>query len=703
MSSFAPKFWKPGTDAPGQAIKEERTTTTEEGGTTVVYNQNISLSIEQQRQKLPVFKLRNHILYLVENYQTVVIVGETGCGKSTQIPQYLLEAGWGAEGHVIGVTQPRRVAAVTVATRVAEERGALLGDEVGYTIRFDDTSDPTRTRVKFLTDGMMIREIMEDPLLKKYSVVMLDEAHERTLNTDLIMGLLRKIQKKREDLRLIVTSATLNAEEMKDFFNTSSSENSNKDTAAILSVEGRNFPVDIHYTIDPVPDYLKATVDTITRIHHQEKEGDILAFLTGQDEVETVTRQLIDVAKECIRTQAAMKMKVLPMYGSLPASEQMKVFERCGRTTRKIVVATNIAETSITIPGIVYIVDCGFVKLKAYNPKSSVESLVTIPVSKSSAEQRAGRAGRVRAGKAYRLYTEEGYDGLESSTVPEMQRSDLAPVILQMKALGVSNIVRFNFLSPPPAQNMIRGLELLYALQALDDNGNLTSPLGLQMAEFPLTPMFSKMLLASGEFQCSEEAVIIAAMTQIQNVFITPMGEKSAANRAKRNFAVEEGDHVSLLNVFRAFIKYKKNSKWCKQNFLNYKGLCRAVEIQHQLQRLLKKFKVPLVSCQEDVCLIRRCITSGFFANAAYLHYTGVYRTVRDDHELHIHPTSVLTFTDPPKWVVFNDIVQTNKDYMRDISVIEPDWLCELAPHFYQFGTEREIAYKRAKRDEQGR
>ncbi|XP_078336067.1 putative ATP-dependent RNA helicase DHX35 isoform X2 [Crassostrea virginica] len=608
MSSFAPKFWKPGAEAPGQALKEERTTNKEEGGTTVVYNPNVSLSIEQQRQKLPVFKLRNHILYLVENYQTVVVVGETGCGKSTQIPQYLLEAGWGAEGHVIGVTQPRRVAAVTVATRVAEERGALLGDEVGYVIRFDDTSDPTRTRIKFLTDGMMIREIMEDPLLKKYSVVMLDEAHERTLNTDLIMGLLRKIQKKRGDLRLIVTSATLDADEMKDFFNNKSPENQDKDTAAILSVEGRNFPVDIHYATDPVPDYLKATVDTITKIHHQEKEGDILAFLTGQDEVETVTRQLIDVAKECIRNQSAMKMKVLPMYGSLPASEQMKVFDRCGRTTRKIVVATNIAETSITIPGIVFIVDCGFVKLKAYNPKSGVESLVIIPVSKASAEQRAGRAGRVRAGKAYRLYTEDGFEGLDPSTVPEMQRSDLAPVILQMKALGVSNVVRFNFLSPPPAQNMIRGLELLYALHALDDNGNLTSPLGLQMAEFPLTPMFSKILLTSGEFQCSEEAVIIAAMTQIQNVFITPIGEKSAANRAKRNFAVEEGDHVSLLNVFRAFLKYNKNSKWCKQNFLNYKGLCRAVEIQHQLQRLLRKFKVPLVSCQAvDLCWCHTC------------------------------------------------------------------------------------------------
>ncbi|KAK3085550.1 hypothetical protein FSP39_005176 [Pinctada imbricata] len=600
MAAFTPKFWKPGTEGPGVSLQQERQTDRDEGATSVVYNPNVSLSIEQQRQKLPVFKLRNHILYLLEKYQTVVIVGETGCGKSTQIPQYLLESGWGAEGHVIAVTQPRRVAAVTVATRVAEERGAVLGHEVGYTIRFDDCSDDTATRIKFMTDGMMIREIMKDPLLKKYSVIMLDEAHERTLNTDIIMGLMRKIQKKREDLRIIVTSATMDAEEMRDFFNTNETKDTSKDTASILTVEGRNFPVDVHYTLDPVPDYLKCTVETIVKIHEDEKEGDVLAFLTGQEEVENVVRMLIDEAKVLNKKkdENRLKMQILPMYGSLPASEQMKVFERTPRFTRKVVIATNIAEASITINGIVYIVDCGFVKLRAYNPKTGINSLMVIPVSQASSDQRAGRAGRVRAGKAYRLYTEEGFDQLPAATVPEMQRTDLAPVVLQLKALGISNILRFNFIAPPPAENMVRGLELLFALGALDKNGNLTSPLGLRMAEFPLNPMFSKMLLMSGDFGCSEEAVIMAAMSQIQNVFVTPTLQKSSSNRTKRKFSAEEGDHVSLVNVFRAFVNFNKNSRWCHENFLNYKGLSRAVEIQHQLRRLLQKCNIPLVSCK---------------------------------------------------------------------------------------------------------
>ncbi|KAJ8303288.1 hypothetical protein KUTeg_019684 [Tegillarca granosa] len=298
---------------------------------------------------------------------------------------------------------------------------------------------------------------------------------------------------------------------MRDFFNNNPTDDKSLDTAAILSVEGRVFPVDIHYTLDPVPDYLKSSVDTAMKIHHNEGPGDMLIFLTGQDEVENVVRLLIDEAKRLPKD--VQRMKVLPMYGSLPASEQMKVFERTPRNTRKMVVATNIAETSITINGIVY------------------KSLVIVPVSQASADQRAGRAGRVRAGKAYRLYTvqefpdksliqyhgvpssikdlvsqrsqinpefEEDFSKLPAATVPEMQRSDLAPVVLQMKALGISNVLRFHFLSPPPAENMVRGLELLYALGGLDDNGNLTSPLGLQMAEFPLPPMFAKMLLVSG-------------------------------------------------------------------------------------------------------------------------------------------------------------------------------------------------------------
>ncbi|XP_041375611.1 probable ATP-dependent RNA helicase DHX35 isoform X2 [Gigantopelta aegis] len=696
-SKFVPKFWKPGTVAPGVGLEEERKSLTEESSQAVQYNPHRSLSVDQQRQKLPIFQHRTNILYLVEKFQTVIIIGETGCGKSTQIPQYLFEAGWAAEGHVICVTQPRRVAVITVANRIAEERGAILGEEVGYTIRFEDCSDPVATRIKFVTDGLLIREIMQDPLLLKYSVIMLDEAHERSLNTDIIIGLLRKIQKKRSDLHLIVASATLDAEEMYNFFNSNETDNPELDTAAVLTVEGREFPVDIHYTLDPTPDYIKCTVETVMKIHFNERSGDILAFLTGQDEVERVVSLLIDEAKKLNKDD--MKMKVLPMYGSLPASEQMKVFERTSSHVRKIVIATNIAEASITINGIVNIIDCGFVKIKAYNPQSGIESLVVVPVSRASANQRAGRAGRVRAGKAYRLYTESDFDKLPQATVPEMQRSDLAPVILQLKALGISNVLRFHFLSAPPAQNMLRSLELLYALGALDENGNLTSPLGLQMAEFPLSPMFAKMLLVSGEFECSEEALTIAAMTQIQNVFVTPSRQKNKSNRERRRFSVEEGDHISLINVYKAYLKYGTSSKWCQEYFLNYKGLCRAVEIRQQLKRILLKFKVPLISCGDDVDPVRRCLTASFFANAAKLHYTGVYRTVRDDHVLHIHPTSVLFPEMPPKWVIFNEVIQTTKDFMRDITVIKPEWLCELASHFYQFGTDRELSRKKTKVD----
>uniref|UniRef100_A0A8C0MBS9 RNA helicase n=1 Tax=Canis lupus familiaris TaxID=9615 RepID=A0A8C0MBS9_CANLF len=628
------RFWRPGTEGPGVSISEERQSLAENSATTVVYNPYAALSIEQQRQKLPVFKLRNHILYLVENYQTVVIVGETGCGKSTQIPQYLAEAGWTAEGRVVGVTQPRRVAAVTVAGRVAEERGAVLGHEVGYCIRFDDCTDPLATRIKFLTDGMLVREMMVDPLLTKYSAIMLDEAHERTLYTDIAIGLLKKIQRKRGDLRLLVASATLDAEKFRDFFNQNETSDPTRDTCVILTVEGRTFPVDIFYLQSPVPDYIKSTVETVMKIHQTEGDGDILAFLTGQ-----------------------------------------------------VIVATNVAETSITISGIVYVIDCGFVKLRAYNPRTTIECLVVAPVSQASANQRAGRAGRSRSGKCYRLYTEEAFDKLPQCTVPEMQRSNLAPVILQLKALGIDNVLRFHFMSPPPAQSMVQALELLYALGGLDKDCRLTEPLGMRVAEFPLNPMFAKMLLESGNFGCSQEILSIAAMMQIQNIFVVPGNQKSQAIRVHRKFAVEEGDHLTMLNVYEAFIKHNKNSQWCQEHFLNYKGLIRAATVREQLKKLLVKFQVPKKSSEGDPDPVLRCIVSGFFANAARFHSTGAYRTIRDDHELHIHPASVLYAEKPPRWVIYNEVIQTSKYYMRDVTAIESAWLLELAPHFYQQGT----------------
>uniref|UniRef100_A0A4X1TL28 Probable ATP-dependent RNA helicase DHX35 n=1 Tax=Sus scrofa TaxID=9823 RepID=A0A4X1TL28_PIG len=671
------KFWRPGTEGPGVSISEERQSLAENSATTVVYNPYAALSIEQQRQKLPVFKLRNHILYLIENYQTVVIVGETGCGKSTQIPQYLAEAGWTAEGRVVGVTQPRRVAAVTVAGRVAEERGAVLGHEVGYCIRFDDCTDPLATRIKFLTDGMLVREMMVDPLLTKYSAVMLDEAHERTLYTDIAIGLLKKIQKKRGDLRLIVASATLDAEKFRDFFNQNDTSDPTRDTCVILTVEGRTFPVDIFYLQSPVPDYIKSTVETVMKIHQTEGDGDILAFLTGQEEVETVVSMLIEQARALGRTGMKRHLRVLPMYAGLPSFEQMKVFERVSRSVRKVIVATNVAETSITISGIVYVIDCGFVKLRAYNPRTAIECLVVVPVSQASANQRAGRAGRSRSGKCYRLYTEDAFDQLPQSTVPEMQRSNLAPVILQLKALGIDNVLRFHFMSPPPAQSMVQALELLYALGGLDKDCRLTEPLGMRIAEFPLNPMFAKMLLESGNFGCSQEILSIAAMMQIQNIFVVPSNQKSQAIRVHRKFAVEEGDHLTMLNVYEAFIKHNKNSQWCQEHFLNYKGLVRAATVREQLKKLLVKFQVPKKSSEGDPDPVLRCIVSGFFANAARFHSTGVYR------------------------VIYNEVIQTSKYYMRDVTAIESAWLLELAPHFYQQGTHLSLKAKRAKVQDQ--
>uniref|UniRef100_A0A8B9FYI1 Probable ATP-dependent RNA helicase DHX35 n=1 Tax=Amazona collaria TaxID=241587 RepID=A0A8B9FYI1_9PSIT len=727
------KFWKPGTEGPGVSVSEERQSPAESSSISVIYNPYASLSIEQQRQKLPIFKLRNHILYLVENYQTLVLIGETGCGKSTQIPQYLAEAGWAAEGRVVGVTQPRRVAAVSIAGRVADERGAVLGHEVGYCIRFDDCTDSQATRIKFLTDGMLVREMMADPLLTRYSVLMLDEAHERTLYTDIAIGLLRKIQKKRGDLRLIVASATLDAEKFKNFFNQNDTGDPSKDTSVILTVEGRTFPVDIFYIQSPVPDYVKSTVETAMKIHQMENDGDILAFLTGQEEVETVVSMLIEQARALSRTGMKKHLRVLPMYAGLPSPEQMKVFERVSHNVRKVVVATNVAETSITVRGIVFVIDCGFVKLRAYNPKTAIECLVVVPVSKASANQRAGRAGRNRSGKCYRLYTEEDFEKLPKSTVPEMQRSNLAPVILQLKALGIDNVLRFPFLSPPPAQSMVQALELLYALgvpsckggfcfrhsvlgslsklgtrtftvaqkhvarmnsqpkppgemerEGLDMHCRLTEPLGMRIAEFPLNPMFAKMLLESGNFGCSQEILTIAAMMQIQNIFVIPPNQKSQAARRHRKFAVEEGDHLTMLNVYEAFVKHSKSSQWCQEHFLNYKGLVRASVVREQLKKLLVRFKVPKKSSEGDPDPVLRCIVSGFFANAAKFHSTGAYRTIRDDQELHIHPTSVLYAEKPPRWVVYNEVIQTAKYYMRDVTAVESAWLLELAPHFYQ-------------------
>lgn len=520
-----------------------------------------------------------------------------------------------------------------------------LGEEVGYSIRFEDLTS-AKTRIKFLTDGLLLREALADPLLSRYSVIMVDEAHERSLSSDVLLGVLKKIRKKRSELRIIVSSATLQAEEFLRFF-------AGEDTSMgqIISLEGRMFPVDHLYLEEPAEDYVERTVKTVLDIHASEPDGDVLVFLTGREEIDT-TIQMITERSTSLHPRAPQILP-LPLYAGLSSEQQLYVFEPAPENTRKVIVSTNIAEASVTIDGIVYVVDCGFVKLRGFNPQSGIESLTATPVSKASATQRAGRAGRTKPGKCYRLYAEAAYHNLPETTVPEIQRGNLAPVILQLKALGIDNVLRFDFLTPPPAELFTRALELLYALGALDDYAKLTRPLGVRMAELSIEPMMAKVLLSSTTFGCLSEILSIAAMTSLQGaVWFSHDGEKKASETARRKFAAEEGDHLTLLNVYQAFVtKGKKDSKWCRDNYINFKSMIRAVSIRAQLKRYLERFGInveeTLANSHKEESIakgeqIRKCLTTGYFAHAARMQPDGSFNTVSGKVVLHAHPSSLM-------------------------------------------------------------
>ncbi|VVA36065.1 PREDICTED: probable [Prunus dulcis] len=679
------QFWKPGAEKP-------RLVDDEEGGVLFFSSPSGYANIERQRQRLPVYKYRTSILYLVETHATTIIVGETGSGKTTQIPQYLKEGGWADGGRVIACTQPRRLAVQSVASRVAEEMGVKLGEEVGYTIRFEDVTNTGVTMIKFLTDGVLLREMMNDPLLTKYSVIMIDEAHERSISTDILLGLLKKIQRRRPELRLIISSATIQAKSMSDFFQTSKrrrrpegEELGPNMEPAVLSVEGRGFNVQIHYVEEPVPDYLRASVSTVLLIHEKEPMGDILVFLTGQDDIDAAVQLITEEDQN--RGRKSSGLMVLPLYSGLPRSEQELVFTPTPRGKRKVVISTNIAETSITLEGVVYVVDSGFSKQRFYNPITDIENLVVAPISKASARQRTGRAGRVRPGKCYRLYTEEYFaKEMSAEGIPEIQRSNLVPCVIQLKALGIDNILGFDWPASPSSEAMVRALEVLYSLGVLDDDAKLTSPTGFQIAEIPLDPMISKMILASGQLGCSEEMITIAATLSIQSIWVSGWGSQKELDEAKLNFAAAEGDHVSFLNVYKGFLQSGKSSQWCHKNFVNYQAMKKVLEIREQLRRTAQRIGIVLKSCERDTVVVRKAITNGFFANACRLEassHDGKYKTIRGSQEVYIHPSSVL-FRVNPKWVLYHSLVSTDKQYMRNVISIDPSWLTEAAPHFYQ-------------------
>lgn len=587
---------------------------------------------------------------------------------------------------------------------MADEVGCEVGKEVGYSIRFEDFTSAS-TRIKFLTDGLLIREALVDPLLSRYSVIMVDEAHERSISTDILLGLLKKIRKKRPELRIIISSATLQAEEFLKFFISSSDEQaeganeseSNK-LGTVVSLEGRTFPIDTLYLETPTEDYVEKAVGTVFDIHTQEGPGDILVFLTGREEIDKAVQMVAERAPQLEAKHGPLQM--LPLYAGLTTEEQMYVFDKPPEGTRKVVFSTNIAEASVTIDGIVFVVDCGFVKLRAYNPQTGIETLTATPISKASATQRAGRAGRTKPGKCYRLYTEQDYRALSEVNPPEIQRSNLAPTVLQLKALGIDNIVRFDFLSPPPSELVGKALELLYSLGALDEYAKLTRPLGYRMAELALEPMMGKTLLSAPSFGCLSEMLTIAAMTSLgSSVWFHHEGERKRMETARRKFAVEEGDHLTLLNAYQAFItKGKKEAKFCHENHLNYKSMTKAVSIRAQLKRYLERFSINVDETlsgssserQAQVAeQIRRCLTAGYFAHAARMQADGTFRNVQGGTVLHAHPSSVM-FSRKADWVVFHEVMETNdKTYIRDITKTEKSWLLEYAPEFYQVQSSR--------------
>ena len=754
--------------------------------------------------ELPVHAYKKEILHAIHKNpknQVLLITAETGSGKSTQIPAYLLQH---SSSHgAIAVTQPRRVAAMTLARRVAFEQSqrtktplsAVLGKQIGYRVRFDDctttcchNNNIMTTQLVYVTDGMLLREAMMDPLLHRYRVIFLDEAHERSLQTDILMGVVQRARRHRQTssitrpLQVIVMSATLQVETFQKFFG-----GINDDETRLIQIPGRAFPVQILYTEQSQADYLEAALSTILQIHeahhesnndqHGDGDNDILVFLPGQEEIEDLAallkQQLLVYEKEANETAAATwtgdRVEVLNqqntttaqssnlviagvlvcvLYAALPPEAQLAAFADKPATgcIRKIILATNIAETSVTLPGIRYVVDTGKHKCRHVSPATGMESLVVSNVSQAQAAQRAGRAGRVQAGICFRLYTEDAFEGLQETSVPEILRVNLAQVVLQLKGMGIKDPTTFEFVTPPDKASLVRATKLLYALSALDDEMQLTA-YGKKLAKLPLDPVFGHLLLKSTEFSCVKEMLTAVSVLSAENLFYRPAGEGGIAAKAAaahRRFASHEGDLPTFLSVYSAWQReaiyvppasggrkaqkrwrqqLQKQQKegmgkqlllhgeWCQRNFVSGRALARAYNVRMQLRNLCGR---PIAqnglgmdtnqSCGDDRERFLKCVAAGLFLQVAsrikvdsdehnknkgrsglLVPTRGRYRTKIGNEEVSVHPTSTMFNRNPaPKCVVYTELVVTKKTYIRGVTQIREEWLQDVAPRFYR-------------------
>ncbi|KAL3904987.1 MAG: hypothetical protein SGILL_009858, partial [Bacillariaceae sp.] len=769
--------------------------------------QETKSKLAKVRKELPVFNFKQKIIEMMHQHDVLLVMAETGSGKSTQIPAYLEEGGILPRydhdthknkrkqklfGSSICVTQPRRVAAMTVAKRVAEERGCELGKAVGYRVRFDDCSHPHKTRILYATDGMLLREAMVDPLLCRYGVVVLDESHERSLQTDILFGVVKRAMRARakyaedgEDsdkttssisrdeqlqkllrekaqtyklppLKVVVMSATLEVATFQTFF----------PNAAIIEIPGRLYPVQIVYTPEVQDDYIDAALGTALQIHYEmEEDGDILIFLPGQEEIEDLSQllkrhlqddqngqpqHLSDIVQNVkgigttLSTQKGAAsivngVMICVLYAALPPEAQMLAFAPKPKgCKRKIIIATNIAETSVTLDGIKYVVDTGKHKSRHFSSATGMESLTVQDVSQAQASQRTGRAGRVSAGICFRLYTEEDFDSLDSATTPEISRVNLAQVILILKGMGIFDPTKFDYLTPPSNASVKRACQLLFALKALGDDMELTLH-GKNMAQLPVDPVYAHLLLQSPKYGCTKEILTVVAMLSAENVLFRPGGGgidsgtsslSQKAAQAHKRFASHEGDLPTVLAIYNAWRKeaiyidgggrqsYQRgqdgktpHGQWCSRNFVNGRALVRAFNVRKQLSSICAKATEKgglgmdvSQSCGDDVVEFLKCACAGLFMQAATRLKSshtegnnsrgksgqlggsrGRYKTVFGGEEASVHPTSTLFGRNPaPKAVVYTELLVTKKTYLRSVTQIREEWLSEVAPEFFK-------------------
>lgn len=623
--------------------------------------------------ELPITARVADLIAVLERNQVVIVVGATGSGKTTQLPKLALEMGRGGRGR-IGVTQPRRIAAVSVATRVAKELECRLGAEVGYQVRFENrTSD--ETWVKFMTDGILLAEIQGDRMLNAYDTLIIDEAHERSLNIDFLLGWVKRILPKRPDLKLIVSSATIATEHFSEFF----------DNAPIVQVEGRTFPVDVLYD-PPAPelDLAEGVANAVANVTSLDPHGDILVFLPGERE--------INEAEQAILKQNLRHTELLPLYGRLSTAEQARVFADISK--RRIILATNVAETSLTIPGIVYVVDTGLARLSRYDPRTGTTRLQIEAISQASADQRKGRCGRVRDGICVRLFDEDSYKQRPAYTDPEIKRTGLAGVILRMKALDLGSIEEFPFLDPPHARSIAEGYRVLDELGALDDARGLT-PLGRQLAAFPVDPRVARMILAGAAFGCLPEILVVAAALNIQDPRERPRGKEPRADSMHQRFRDERSDFLGLLRMW-TFLRaeeaksHSQLRRACKDGFLSYVRVREWADLHRQLEELCHSLGIEGATrrnaqdfasiSSERSDALHLALLTGLLSrigqwNAENRSYVGARQT-----RFAIHPSSGLA-KKAPAWILAFELVQTSQLFARTTARVEPEWLEKVGSH----------------------